>query len=490
MRQLYKNTLLLALTLYYGYEIILGLYQLLGILRFNHSIFALTGSFNNPGPYAGFLAICINVFIPCLYKDRVHTYTSLSLKIQYWFTLVCTAFAVMILPLTQSRSAIVATGCSIILFLVGNEEIRPGLIKIIKKYVVLILAGVIFLGIGAYQFKKPSANGRLFMDKICIKAMCANDWRGAGIGHFGGVYGETQAYYFMSQAENSSIDNLNWGVIDEHDRLTADCPDNAFNEYLFIGVELGPFVMVLFICILVAAIVISFKRHTIWCYGVLSLAVFALFSYPLHVRQFQILLPLMLAGCISDGNNRKSSLRVVSVVSIIVVLLTIIILKIPGYKDYKRAESAWRMVESWHKRGWYDYVVESCDTLLPYMKNNRAFLFAFGQSLNKIGNYEKSDSILKMGAVISCDPMFWNVMGNNSLALGRFREAEERYEHAFYMVPNRVYPLNLLAKLYHTEGDTVRFLKIADKLETFRPKVESENTERLKAEIRDLKAGY
>lgn len=86
--------------------------------------------------------------------------------------------------------------------------------------------------------------------------------------------------------------------------------------------------------------------------------------------------------------------------------------------------------------------------------------------------------------------MIWNIMGNNSLALGHFSEAEEKYRYAFYMVPNRLYPLTLLAKLYHTEGDTVSFLDMAAKIETFKPKVESFHTEHLRREIMDIKAGY
>jgi hypothetical protein len=55
------------------------------------------------------------------------------------------------------------------------------------------------------------------------------------------------------------------------------------------------------------------------------------------------------------------------------------------------------------------------------------------------------------------------------------------------MVPNRLYPLYLLAKLYHEEGDTVRFFEMAHIVETFIPKVESGNTERLRDEIRELR---
>ena len=118
------------------------------------------------------------------------------------------------------------------------------------------------------------------------------------------------------------------------------------------------------------------------------------------------------------------------------------------------------------------------------------YLFEYGYSLSQIGNIERSDSLLYEAVGISNNPNVLSLLGNNSLSQGKFREAEEYYKHAFYMVPNRLYPLTLLAKLYHTEGDTVRFLDMAEKVETFVPKVENANTERLRAEIREIKEDY
>ena len=129
-------------------------------------------------------------------------------------------------------------------------------------------------------------------------------------------------------------------------------------------------------------------------------------------------------------------------------------------------------------------------TKTTYMKYDISFLFAYGQSLNKIGEYEKSNSIIKIGTEISSDPMFWNVMGNNYLAMGMYRKAEDCYKEAFYMVPNRLYPLYLLAKLYYLEGNTDCFFMMSDEVESFIPKVESVNTDLLKTEIRDLKMNY
>lgn len=468
-------------------------------------MYAITGQFQNPGPYGGFLSICISMLIAYHVKQKNNQQNFFS-KLLYWGISLISIVALAILPSTQSRSAILALGYSMILLVFGSESIKNKIILILKKYSFWLMLCVTALIVGAYLFKKPSADGRLFIDKISIKAMYENVWKGVGLGHFGGAYGEAQACYFKKQIDMKGSDDMDWRAIKEHDRLTADCPDNAFNEYLFIGVEAGLVAMLLFVSVIVAAIVVSFRRDTIWCYGLTAFAVFAIFSYPLHVRQFQIMFPILLVACVADkglsvqkGENmptepfyrdRKHLVGVIAMTLALAALSITMVLKLPEIRKYKQAESAWKETERWHQMEYYEYVVEDCDTLLPYMKHNYRFLFAYGQSLNKTGNYEKSDSVLQMGAEISSDPMFWNVMGNNSLEKGEYREAEERYKHAFYMVPNRLYPLYLLAKLYHTEGDTARFLNMADRVETFIPKVESINTERLRAEIRKWKSGY
>ena len=256
--------------------------------------------------------------------------------------------------------------------------------------------------------------------------------------------------------------------------------------------------MLLFIALIVTAIIISFRSDTIWCYGLTTLAVFAFFSFPFHLVPFQLLLTVLLSACVSDGQfsvcskrHREGRYATLTIMMLILVVLSVsVVLRVPQAKRDKEAVLLWKNTERWHMMESYNYVVEDGETLFPLFYNDQRFLFAYGQSLNKMGQYEKSDSILKLGTEVSSDPMFWNVMGNNNLELGKFREAEECYKHAFYMVPNRLYPLCLLAKLYHAEGDTVRFIDMVDKVENFIPKVESANTERLRAEIRELMEDY
>lgn len=462
------------------YESGLGIWQLLGsgLNVLPNSI--CTGTFSNPGPYGGFLAVCACT----LGAFSIDKRGAAPIRL---FTGVCAITALMVLPSTQSRAAILSLFCSALPALVRNPQCR----NILKKYWIVLSILVVVLMAFAYNFKKPSADGRFFMDKICIKAMYDNGWKGVGLGNFGGAYGKAQHDYFKEQIETNGKEEFDWMSLNEHGRLTADSPSYAFNEYLSIGVEAGLFAMLLFMGLVSAAIAISFKRDTDWWYGLTAFAVFAFFSFPLHVRELQTLFLILIASCMLDApptdRSRLYYAGVVVVIVSFVALGTVCVMKYPELKNHRRLESEWKRTEALYRVECYECVAERGQELLPFMKNDRHFLFAYGQSLNKTGYYELSDSILELGTLVSADPMFWNVMGNNSMLLGKYREAEARYKYAFHMLPNRLYPLNLLAKLYYTEGDTAKFMDMANKVESFKPKIESANTERLRKEIRDLR---
>lgn len=504
-------------------ELYLTFLHVKGYRFFNHSLYAICGSFNNPGPFGGFLAIVISLLVPFCYsnkkylrnrysigqlkkrlsefkseKSMANSYRSLVVKVYVWHLFcwvvaVTLLLSVILLPSTQSRSALLALGFGMLLFVFGNQKIKAYLQPIIKKYGIYLMLIAVIVGVGAYQFKKSSADGRVFMDKICLKAISSEGWKGVGWGHFGGAYGKAQAGYFKNLIDVNGNDDLDWEALNESERMIAGTPDNAFNEYLFIGLEAGPMASLLFVSILIVSIVISFRRGTIWCYGLTVFAVFAIFSYPLHVKQLLLLFSILVGACISDSlfarKEKYLGARIAAVSFSFILLSVVTIRHYTDQRNQKQAENEWYNVEYWYNTEMYDRVVQEGADLLPYLRNDSRFMFAYGQSLNKTGNYELSDSVLKEGSELCSDPMFWNVMGNNSLALGRYREAEERYKYAFYMVPNRMYPLNLLAKLFYTEGDTARFLEMAEIVESFIPKVESAKTERLRSEIKELKLG-
>ena len=81
-------------------EISIGIFQLLGLIRSNHSLFLSTGTFPNPGPYGGFLAICICV----LYAYYIYG----EVKWIKRFSALVIIPASVIIIITQSRAALVA----------------------------------------------------------------------------------------------------------------------------------------------------------------------------------------------------------------------------------------------------------------------------------------------------------------------------------------------------------------------------------------------
>lgn len=473
--------------LYCGYETFYGYTQLLGINKSQNYLFALTGSFDNPGPYGGFLAICICILGAYAYKNKFRLIKRSWKNIPYLLILIVAIASTIILPSTQSRTAILALVCSAVCFVIKNgQSMMINVKKIVRRYGIWIVVVASGLLATAYMFKKPSADGRFFIDKISILTICNNGLKGAGPGHFGGAYGETQAKYFYNKINEDGVDDLDWTVLNEKERLVAECPGSAFNEYLSIGVEYGPIVMLLLIFVIISAITVSFRRDGIWCYGLIAFSIFAFFSYPFHVFQLQFFFCILLVTCIS---GQEATCRKTGIVFLIVSLFLFSgFLKeiIPEYKQYKTSLDIWNKQKQWYDLGYYDYVVEDCETLLNDLKNDEFFLFAYGLSLNKTGNYEKSDTILRIGTKLSSNPMFWNIMGNNSLSLGRVEEAEQKYKHAFYMIPNRLYPLSLITNLYHEIGDTARFQNAVRKVESFIPKVESVTTDSLRNNIRKL----
>ena len=140
-------------------EAVWGLLQVYGYEPSNHSLYALTGSFYNPGPYSGFLAMCLPLALhECLEGRRVWKHLALSALV----------LMLVVLPSGMSRSAWLAA-------LVASGYVwAMHYPKVIAQYWKAFLAGgvlLVLLGIGAYHWKKDSADGRLLMWKIAAQTV-------------------------------------------------------------------------------------------------------------------------------------------------------------------------------------------------------------------------------------------------------------------------------------------------------------------------------
>lgn len=367
------------------YETILGLLQVLGICTSVQAFFILTGSFDNPGPYGGLVAILLAIL--GVYVVQNHNAQKWYDKALIILSSISCALCVIVLPASMSRAAWLAFGVAALVF--GLMELRladwmrkhKAFAAIASVLVISAMAGVFFL-------KKDSAIGRLHIWHIELRAIAEEPLAGHGKGSVLGVYGDTQAEYFTEKERPKIITKV------------AGCPEYAFNEYLKVGVEYGIPAMLGVIVGLILVIALLLKFRSPFAYGLIAFCVFAFFSYPLEAIHIK-----------SDAEKQWDSIRYLSSMEL------------------------------------YEDAVEELAPLYDDLKDNYRYMYDYGYALYRCKRYQESTDILKDGAAISSDPMFYNIIGKNLEAMGLYEEAEEAYIHAHYMVPQRLYPLTLLMRM-------------------------------------------
>ncbi len=456
-------------------ETVLGISQVLTNYCYS-GVSVCVGTFCNPGLLGGFLSACLCILVFMIKKED-----NKYIRIVIWVAVAC---SVIVLPSTKSRASYIVIALCILYPLLKDSKYAL-LLRRKRLYVLIFLFVLVVL---AYFWKKESANSRLFIYFISLFFLFSNPISGKGYGNFGGIYGSAQASFFHSQFPDFSdlIASNKYSTIISQ----IDCPLYAFNDFIQLGIEGGVIILALFLAIIIISLMVTINDKKWIFYGLLSVCIFASFSYPFHCLEFNILVSLLIA---ESQNSSLEYTHTYTQTLRIIALFVCFVLLIPynhdvnGSKELKRKRN---MIEVSNMSGDYYKTLSICESLGEDIKSDYSALFEYGLALNKVGYYAESDSILEMGKDRSSDPMFWNIMGNNSLALGDYRNAERCYKHAFYMLPNRLYPLYLLAKLYAEEGDTTQFLNMADDIKIFVPKVESKNTERLRKEIMELKDNY
>ena len=460
-------------------EAVWGMQQLHGYAYSNHSLFRLTGSFFNPGPYCGYLAVVLPV---CLWA---------ALKFQkgmHYFAWICVGAILIVLPAGMSRSAwmaaVVACGWVYWTERIGWEKAKAAYIRYKNATIpfiaiVAILAGCAIAGV--YGMKRDSADGRLLMWKVTGKAIAGQPLAGTGLGGFPAAYAEAQGEYFAT------------GTATGQEKQVAGCPEYAFNEYLQIGLEQGIGGLIVFVLWLGSMGYYGIRNRQHGAVGgVLALAVFAVSSYPLQLPSFWMILVFLGAICVTkDGTQARSSalpvssaypITIISLLSLASVCL--FILQKGQYEVYKR----WGRMQTVYNNKAYESVSEDYKDLHDKLKHKPEFLFEEAQCLSKTGRYAEAIRMLERAKRLSGDPMIRYMIAKNRQATGDYREAERELLHAIGILPERLYPYYLLAKLYAEPAfyQADKFRAAAGAVLTKEPKVESSAIREMRTEIKKI----
>lgn len=452
-----------------GSEAILGLRQLYGFATSGHSMYALTGSFFNPGPYSGYLAMILPV---CLYQ---------------W--LVCgrrggrvVAGGVMllifcVLSAGMSRSAWLAAGVSCLCVyawhmdwtdkfrLLWQQQRQRVVMVVVGGFCVLLLAGYLL-----FVLKPDSARGRLFMWKITCRAIAEKPLTGYGIHNFAAAYGNAQETYFAA------------GDYEPWEERVAGSPEYAFNEYLQAAVELG---IPLAVCLLVVVVLCLYRgvrkgRYGI-CGAILSLMIFSFSSYPLQLPVFIVTFGGLLVACLS-GADRWQWLGLAVSVGIIGGF------RLKNDLQVEQACREWMNARVLYNAGAYQSAEKEYGRLYPLLRDRASFLFEYGHGLHKQQQFSKSNRILKEALQRSCDPMILNVIGKNYQQMGDCLSAEDWFIRSTHRLPGRIYPYYLLAKLYAEPSfrQPDKFEKMKWMVLTKEPKVHSTAIRQMREEIKKI----
>lgn len=153
-------------------ETIYGFGQLYGWFASGHSLYRLTGSFFNPGPYSGFLVMVLPVVLfYCLsvYPGRQKSVGEWRYKLESGFVWGILLLILSILPAGMSRSSWLAAvaGCGVVtaFYYRIRKQLKELGRKLGKKAWWVAGIGVVCLLLlfsGLYLMKKDSADGRPF----------------------------------------------------------------------------------------------------------------------------------------------------------------------------------------------------------------------------------------------------------------------------------------------------------------------------------------
>ena len=453
-------------------ETVWGLCQVYGYTASNHSLYALTGSFYNPGPYSGFVAMCLPV---CL-----HEWLKRGKSVGGYIALGVLLLMLCVLPAGMSRSAWIAA--AVASAYIGWMHYRKPVTAWIRKHKVLTIGVVIAMSValfGAYQLKKDSADGRLLMWKVSVQAIKEKPLSGYGWDYVAGAYGDAQEKYFSK------------GDYTAQEERVAGSPEYVFNEYLQAALAWGVPVLCVILLLVIAAMA---GHHVSGNYGLsgamLSLAVFSFSSYPFQFPLFVAAFGLLVLTGLSEW------LRFFPVVLLLPVGLCWCAGIYGGcvyfthVGERKAVEDEWKRARMFYHSGAYMDVVAFYKPFFEEMRWNARYLFELGHACHKVGKYKESNRYLKEAMKVNADPMILNIMGKNCQAEKLYIEAEHYLLRSVSRLPGRIYPYYLLFKLYDEmpEGKYAQGRKewAARMVLEKEPKVQSTAIREMRDEVRKL----
>ena len=429
-----------------------GLLQYGGYIE-TQSYFPIIGSYDNPAGFAVSIILCYP-FLLC---------SSFEKKRKIIKILICLLLFLAVI-LSNSRTGILAF-CIVTLLYYTNYYKR-----LFYRKLTFFSMGILFLTglfIGLIFLKPNSTSGRILIWKIST-GLCQNHIVGNGTGSFKTDYMTEQAKYF------SSFHN------DEKEKMLAGNTNHPFNEYLLLLIEYGFLGIVLLLLLFIAVFRKNVSFDNPAFLALVSIAVFACFSYPFKYA----FVWFITIYCLSSINQQRIVTRKIyfkkNLLSLILLILfSLTIVNIIFEYTWKRVSLVAEKNE-----GLLDNELLVYDRLYKIWNGNPYFLYNYASELKNIELYQQSIDIF-----LICESYIntYNLqmqLADNYYQMRHWKEAEIRYKKAQYMCPNRFLPLQGLLRTYEKSNNKILAQQVAWEIVNKRIKIPSYTISAIQEEAR------
>lgn len=390
--------------------------QLAGFFSSNNDYFTVTGSFDNPGPLAGYLAVAL---IMCLVEIKATI--QLKKKNETVLYIVFGAILFVALLVTDSRAGFLGVFAGAIYQI---ATCRKGHFK---AFILAIITSII-LGIIMFAYRSSSAMGRLLVWRVSSDMILDCPWMGQGVGSFNEKYMFSQADYFSRHLQSSFA-------------MLADTPISPFNELIHIGVEegfLGIFLFLLLLSIALIPVNTDLKDDKIFKSALFCLFIFSLFSYTASVYPLLMLFPVIMGSLKSSLIliwKREMAMLMISIMIICSIMIFV------GNSHSKYITVNKHLVHDFHNHRINNTFCNADE--FDYFKFNIDFQDVYSQILCYSDDYNVTMQMKEIAYSFNS----YCLLGKMQMKYGFYTEAKYYFEKASQMIPNRIEPNYLLWEL-------------------------------------------
>lgn len=461
----YQLYLLLAIAIGGIIQAVYGNLQLYGYYSSNHSRYSVTGGFFNPGPYAGYLASTFPVALGMFLfngnsstdrKEKEHFFKWNLKHVVKYISLIGLVTISSIIVSSQSRAAWVSIVLSGSYILISRYNlpvfVNRSFKNKLRKWVTISIALVILLScaFGLFQYKKRSAEGRLFIWTVTSGMISDQPLIGHGFDRFKATYMHYQAVFFQTNS-------------DQKGEGVADDVVYAFNEPLQMVAEIGVIGLILYLLILTFIFNTTGDKKNKYVVlskaGLIAILSFSLFSYPADILPIKLNALVFMVILISYHKKVqliKDGIRLTAPVGLKAGFICILMPTIfyfnsqlgklyNGYEWWDNAKLNYELknvVES----------IEYFDKAYPALNKEGEYLINYGKALALLHHSHKAIYILNKARFFKNNSILQTALGDCYKQIKRYDLAEIAYKNARYMVPSKFYPVYLLVKLYGSTG--------------------------------------